>query len=52
MMDDLRSEPNNGLGSILVPGDPEKITFKKRRDFGLKIDKKLYDLIKKYFPDK
>ena len=41
MMDDLRKEPNDGKTGILAPGDPEKITLKKRKKLGLPVDAKL-----------
>jgi len=41
MMDDLRTEPNDGKTGILAPGYPEKITLKKRKKLGLPVDAKL-----------
>ena len=38
---DLRKEPNDGKTGILAPGDPEKITLKKRKKLGLPVDAKL-----------
>ena len=45
IMDDLRKEPNDGVGRVLAPGDLEKKTFKKRYVDGLIVNDELLNLI-------
>ena len=46
MMDELRNEPNNGLGKVLVAGDPEKHKLKETNKHGILVDDILFNRLK------
>ena len=45
MLNELRKEPNDGVGRVLAPGDLEKKTFKKRYVDGLIVNDELLNII-------
>ena len=45
MLNDLRKEPNDGVGRVLAAGDLEKKTFKERYEDGLIINDELVKII-------